>query len=159
MAQHQMNSGHMLNGGTKKSAVVVDIPNIDAFDGKGWRDSGSMLSKVGLMTDDLAPFSSNPVKGLFSIPKRYEYYVRRIYKVCAHRTMFITHRGYIGLAPWNAKLEDMAFVLKGSKTPFILRREVMADGCSLVGECYLHEIMGGKALLMSLPLQEVRILL
>lgn len=142
----------------------MDMPDVDAFDGKGWWESGTMLAKAGYMTDamydhfaELGPFSNNPLKGTFSVPKHYGLYVKRIHKVCAHRAYFVTHRGYIGLAPWNAKLGDMVFVLKGGKTPFILRRELMDDGCSLVGESYVYGIAGGEALQMGLPELEIRI--
>ncbi|OIW32767.1 HET-domain-containing protein [Coniochaeta ligniaria NRRL 30616] len=40
------------------------------------------------------------------IIKRYGEYMRRIHRVCAHRALFVTKMGYIGLAPWNAREGD-----------------------------------------------------
>ncbi len=71
--------------------------------------------------------------------------VGRIYKACAHRALFVTSKGYIGLAPWNAKSGDFIFVFNGGKTPFLLR-EIPGGRYKLVGEAYVHGIMGGVAL-------------
>ena len=59
--------------------------------------------------------------------------------------MFVTSRGYIDLAPWNAREGDIVSVLFGGCTPFILRE--IAPGkevYNLVGEAYVYGIMGGE---------------
>ncbi|VUC26144.1 unnamed protein product [Clonostachys rosea] len=80
-----------------------------------------------------------------SIVKHYGTYVRRIQRACAHRAFFVTRKGYIGLAPWNAKKGDVVAVLDGGKTPYILR-SVSVDQFKLVGESFVYGIMAGEAL-------------
>ena len=82
---------------------------------------------------------------LFSLPKKYGEYVRRIRSACAHRAMFITRRGYSGLAPWNAQEGDLVCILKGGKTPFLLRLSPAGSVYQVVGEAYVYGIMGGEA--------------
>ncbi|OAQ97008.1 hypothetical protein LLEC1_06366 [Akanthomyces lecanii] len=79
------------------------------------------------------------------LPKRYGEYVRRIRRACAHRAMFVTRRGYLGLAPWNAQDGDLVCVLRGGKTPFLLRLPPAGSVYQIVGEAYVHGIMGGEA--------------
>ena len=70
-----------------------------------------------------------------------------------HR-LFVTERGFMGIAPRTACIGDSVFVLKGGPLPFILRPGTPAEGdCShppeycfeLVGSCYVHGIMDGEA--------------
>ncbi len=70
----------------------------------------------------------------------------RINRACAHRALFVTKAGYIGLAPWNAKVGDSVCVLAGGKTPYLLRAEGTegAEQYSLVGETYVYGIMDGQ---------------
>lgn len=60
--------------------------------------------------------------------------------------MFVTERGYIGLALRNAQPGDTVSVLLGGVTPFILRQAESAacEQFSLVGEAYAYGIMGGE---------------
>ncbi|CAM1509403.1 Fc.00g031420.m01.CDS01 [Cosmosporella sp. VM-42] len=82
----------------------------------------------------------------YKIPKLYGEYVKRIRRACAHRAMFITRRGYMGLAPWNAQEGDLVCILKGGKTPFLLRLPPAGSVYQLVGETYVYGIMGGEAI-------------
>jgi hypothetical protein len=50
----------------------------------------------------------------------------------------------MGLGPWNAEPNDLIFILKGGKTPFLLRPTPEADKYALVGEAYVYGIMGGE---------------
>jgi len=87
-----------------------------------------------------------------SIPKcgnRYGQYLRRIHEVGGHRALFVTSKGYMGLAPWNAMVGDQVCILSGGKTPFLLRREEEATEkrrYSLVGEAYVCGIMDGEGM-------------
>ena len=80
-----------------------------------------------------------------TITKTYEEYLHRIHHACMHRALFVTSRGYIGLAPWNAQVGDIIAILDGGKTPFLLRA-ASSSMHILVGESYVHGIMGGEAL-------------
>jgi hypothetical protein len=76
----------------------------------------------------------------------YTTYARRAYAACAHRRLLVSKRGYIGLAPWNARPGDIVAVLYGGSTPFLLRPGSTPGVYSLVGECFVYGIMGGEAL-------------
>ncbi|CAG9978008.1 unnamed protein product [Clonostachys byssicola] len=91
-------------------------------------------SSTGLRTD-----------GEHVIVKQYGAYVKRIQRACAHRALFVTRKGYIGLAPWNAKEGDVVAVLDGGKTPYILR-SASVDQFKLVGESFVYGVMAGEAL-------------
>ncbi|KAH7153404.1 heterokaryon incompatibility protein-domain-containing protein [Dactylonectria macrodidyma] len=91
--------------------------------------------------------------------KEYGECVRRIYQACAHRRLLITARGYLGLAPWNAQVGDAVFILKGGKTPFLLRGHEGPDqGYRLVGEAFVYGIMAGEAVDLVPELKRVRLL-
>jgi hypothetical protein len=77
---------------------------------------------------------------------KYSSYMKRIHEVCAHRALYVTKKGFIGLAPWNAKPGDAISVLKGGKTLYLLRSNAGAGTFSLVGETYVSGLMGGEAL-------------
>ncbi|KAF2032729.1 hypothetical protein EK21DRAFT_109794 [Setomelanomma holmii] len=129
-----------------------DIPDAESFQGKGFSMESAMDRYLTTMAPTLVLLTEK-----WSTPKKYGIYAKRIHKVCGHRALFVTQSGYIGLAPWNAKLGDMVFVLRGGKSPFILRRELAINAFSLMGESYVYAIMGREALHMGLPVQEVRI--
>tara|TARA_R110002060_G_scaffold13940_3_gene19670 strand:- start:215 stop:442 length:228 start_codon:yes stop_codon:yes gene_type:complete len=60
--------------------------------------------------------------------------------------MFVTLKGFIGLAPWNAKQGDIVSVLLGGCTTFLLRKIAGTDLYNLVGEAYVYGITGGELL-------------
>jgi hypothetical protein len=68
----------------------------------------------------------------------------RIYNASVNRAMFVTTKGYLGLAPWNARKGDLICVLLGGSTPFLLRPVPGRKHFTLVGECYVYGIMGGE---------------
>ena len=79
--------------------------------------------------------------------KGYQTYLKRIDKACSNRRLLITKRGYIGLAPWNARVGDVVAVLHGGDTPLLPRPAVSEPGVySFVGEAFFYGIMGGEAL-------------
>ncbi|KAM7215264.1 Heterokaryon incompatibility protein (HET) domain containing protein [Rhypophila decipiens] len=90
--------------------------------------------------------------------KEYGGFLKRIHRACAHRRLFVTKKGYIGLAPWNAEVGDAVIILCGGQTPFLLRPDpVESDWWKLVGETFVHGIMGGEAMAGSPELQGFRI--
>jgi hypothetical protein len=60
--------------------------------------------------------------------------------------MFVTEKGYIGLAPWNATCGDKVSVVLGAYTPFLLRQRAGTDEYVLIGESYISGLMNGEAL-------------
>jgi hypothetical protein len=76
------------------------------------------------------------------------------------RKLFVSKKGYVGLAPLGARVGDMICNLFGGQTPFVLRRAKGADevreDCAasfggsgslyfFVGESYVHGLMDGEA--------------
>ena len=66
------------------------------------------------------------------------------------RTFIQTREGYIGLAPRTARPGDHVCILLGCSTPMLLR-PARKNQFRVVGECYTHGLMSGKALLGPLP--------
>jgi hypothetical protein len=64
----------------------------------------------------------------------------------------------MGLALWNAKLGDMVCVMLGCCTPFLLRKLEHGPHHTLVGEAYVHGIMGGEVFLPKLGPAEIKVL-
>jgi hypothetical protein len=73
------------------------------------------------------------------------------------RRFCVTESGYIGLVPPRSKLKDFVVIISGVKTPFVLRQNNSREESyihtgtiyfiptySIVGECYIHEIMYGE---------------
>jgi hypothetical protein len=66
-------------------------------------------------------------------------------KFSAGRRLLVTKMGSLGLAPPAAKPGDVVAVLIGAPVPHIIRPQI--DGSyKFIGECFIHEIMGGEAL-------------
>lgn len=62
---------------------------------------------------------------------------------CRDRRFFVTAAGYMGLGPRCMQPEDTVVILRGGRTPFILRKK--ADGYWLIGVAHVHGIMYGEA--------------
>ena len=79
-----------------------------------------------------------------------------IHQNISRRRLFITRKGYIGLAPESASVGDHIVVLYGCSVPLTFRRESSTGiDCKekemkvrLIGECYVHGIMDGEAVQM-----------
>ena len=71
---------------------------------------------------------------------------RKVQGASIGRAMFVTSKGFIGLAPLNAKQGDIVSVLLGGCTPFLLRKIAGTDLYNLDGEDYVYGMMGGELL-------------
>jgi hypothetical protein len=74
----------------------------------------------------------------------------RIYEESAKRAMagrrfFITEEGYVGLAPKEAEVNDVAVVLLGHRVPCVLRSKASPWNFDFVGECYVFGANQGEA--------------
>jgi hypothetical protein len=68
------------------------------------------------------------------------------------RTFFWTEDGRMGLGPGLARATDEIVVLPGCPVPMILRPSHNGNGrYRVVGECFIHDLMNGEALLGPLP--------
>ena len=62
----------------------------------------------------------------------------------------VTDRGYAGLVPRDAQVGDDIVLVHGGVVPFVVRKGAdprTVSRSTLVGECYIHGIMYGEALL------------
>ncbi|KAK4891058.1 hypothetical protein LTR27_010265 [Elasticomyces elasticus] len=60
--------------------------------------------------------------------------------------LFVTARGQLGRGPVRIQPGDKVVILYGAKVPYILRSVPnKPDRHSIIGECYIHEIMHGEA--------------
>ncbi|KAI1177351.1 heterokaryon incompatibility protein-domain-containing protein [Nemania sp. FL0916] len=74
---------------------------------------------------------------------------RQIQLYSANRRFFITKKGYCGIGPVDMRTGDVCAVLFGVDVPLIIRRSDQDKQYTLVGECYIHGIMYGEAVLQS----------
>jgi hypothetical protein len=65
---------------------------------------------------------------------------------CHGRRFFVTDDGLFGLGPTAMEKDDICCVLIGARVPFLLRRAANSELYKVVGECYLHGYMEGKAI-------------
>lgn len=66
----------------------------------------------------------------------------RIRRTISHRRMMKTGDGLLGLAPALACVGDRVVLMKGLRTPVVVRPR--GDGWELVGDCYIHGMMQGE---------------
>lgn len=70
-----------------------------------------------------------------------------------NQTFFITQKGYIGIGPWNTRIGDVAWILRGGRLPFILRplEGVLnigsgSGGYTFIGDAHVQGVMFGELL-------------
>ena len=74
-------------------------------------------------------------------------------EVCAwvayERRVFVTAQGRLGLGPRTVQAGDQISLLHGSTTPIVLRQSNQPGGTliyTVVGDCYLENVMFGEAM-------------
>ncbi|OCK78539.1 hypothetical protein K432DRAFT_394682 [Lepidopterella palustris CBS 459.81] len=85
-------------------------------------------------------------------------FVHSFQRKYGRRRLFVTRKGYLGLGPASVRVGDEVWVLGGAGAAFVLRGVGEGDGGvgdekgkgnvavrSVVGEAYVHGIMGGEA--------------
>jgi hypothetical protein len=65
---------------------------------------------------------------------------------CLKRRFFVIGTGSVGIGPCCVQPGDVVTVLRGGRTPFVLRKK--GDGYWLLGEAYVHGMMDGEAVLI-----------
>jgi hypothetical protein len=81
------------------------------------------------------------MKGL---PPSYRQQVQMILEACRGRRLLVTDTGLLGLAPLEAQSGDVIYVVPGVSVPLVMRR--VEGRYSLVGECYVQNVMDGEAI-------------
>lgn len=77
-------------------------------------------------------------------------------KAACGRRFFTTSKGYMGLSQSGIRIGHTIAILHGGKTPYVLQR-TGSRGYRFIGESYIHGLMNGEVLSMSLPEQEFAI--
>ncbi|KAG4287373.1 hypothetical protein FPRO06_05025 [Fusarium proliferatum] len=57
--------------------------------------------------------------------------------------MAATGSGYLCMLPWPARVGDRIALLRGGRTPYVLRKA--GEKWKIIGDCYVHGIMSGEA--------------
>jgi hypothetical protein len=52
--------------------------------------------------------------------------------------------GHVGIVPKDTRLGDLAVIIRGARTPFILRPSETGRSFQLVGDCYIRGLMKGE---------------
>ncbi|KAF5617220.1 heterokaryon incompatibility 6 OR allele [Fusarium tjaetaba] len=75
-------------------------------------------------------------------------YESTMHHVSWYRRLFLTSRGYLGLAHPSSQPGDEVVLLSGGRVPFVVHRvsTEMSKCYSIVGEAYVHGIMDGELL-------------
>jgi hypothetical protein len=115
-----------------KEGRAADIEHLN----KEWKEEYCRLQSLVKTHTILPTFSNDLQKNLIG------------------RTLFATKSGYMGIGDNALEPGDLVCVLLGGRTPYILRP---AEGRKyrFIGECYLHGIMYGEALIEGLTREEL----
>jgi hypothetical protein len=74
----------------------------------------------------------------------------RVLDLQSEYSLFRTTKGHLGLGPRLAVQGDRVCVVRGCNQPLVLRL-LAVNQWSIVGDCYVHDVADGSALLSSLP--------
>ena len=77
-------------------------------------------------------------------PERFQSFQADMQSAFLNRRFCCTATAYIGLLPDSAQQDDEIFLLKGCKTPMVLRASALPGQWKLIGPCYLHGAMQGQ---------------
>ncbi|UKZ56198.1 hypothetical protein TrVGV298_010029 [Trichoderma virens] len=112
--------------------------------------NGNLMSNVFERANSLSVSSHTPISpaihalSLTGDPFKWSHEATLITR---YRRFAVTRNGYFVLGPDALQEGDVVAVLRGGKTPFLLREVTDDDGGSgwiLVGECYVHGLMNGE---------------
>jgi hypothetical protein len=143
---------------------LLNIPNVYIELGL-WKVSGSSPALVYRDTDPfIADYYQHLENGGDAIITSDEkmHCSAHLMNILGNRAFFITRNGSMGLGPWSTKPGDRVVILSGASVPALLRRTGEPKWCldltdeaipvmrkielyHVVGEAYVHGIMGGEA--------------
>ena len=70
--------------------------------------------------------------------------MERMFRYLRIRRLIVTQKGFLDLAPTDAEQHDLIYLIPGCNIPIVLRPS--SNFClRVVGGCYLHDFMEGKA--------------
>lgn len=130
-------SQHSLIGTSGRQALADGEAWLQGFFQRNADMTELLVDKSG-NKDAALHISREPING---DEENYAYLVRNY---CFDRCFFITSAGRMGLGPSNALPDDTVTVIRGGGVPYLLRS--LGDSWSLVGESYIHGLMGGEVI-------------
>lgn len=101
----------------------------------------SLLGTIRFQVKKL--FRTDPDEGYLPLQSRP--YVERMGPTVAYRRFGTTNKGYMGMFPAQTQVCDVIAIIYGARTPFVIRPT--ANGYHFIGECYVHGIMDGEAMI------------
>jgi hypothetical protein len=135
-----------------KNCALVSDPRLFEYNGFGpLREDDPSLA----MMDD--PFVAAWFSGLRTGQKESHpmitadshQYVKSFGMTVTGRSFIVTEDRLMGLAPGTTRVGDVVMIIAGASTPFVLRSRAGKDEgarrFALVGEAYVHGVMGGEA--------------
>ena len=83
-----------------------------------------------------------------SFPGIFFDYLNRVRSVIWGRRLATLKQGYVVLGPSSCEVGDVVCILYGCSVPVILRRRSEGFGYTFIGECYVHGMMDGEAIML-----------
>ncbi|KAH7412582.1 heterokaryon incompatibility protein-domain-containing protein [Cadophora sp. MPI-SDFR-AT-0126] len=84
-------------------------------------------------------------------------YCEQLRVVAQGRRPLLVSGNYLGIGPSETEKGDLAFIVLGADTPYILRRCSQDRTLRLIGEAYIHGVMDGEAMEGSPVIEEIAI--
>ena len=85
---------------------------------------------------------------MFESPPRIVFdFLHRVQSVIWGRRLAVLDQGYLVMGPRACELGDLVCILDGCSVPVILRQIDDRNSCRLIGECYVHGMMDGEAIM------------
>ena len=75
-------------------------------------------------------------------------FLQRVQSVIWGRRLIILDQGYVVLGPRSCEAGDLVCILYGCSVPVLLRRRGDGVDYTFVGECYVHGMMDGEAIML-----------
>ncbi|KAH8793760.1 heterokaryon incompatibility protein-domain-containing protein [Hyaloscypha sp. PMI_1271] len=107
-------------------------------------DDPARLQLRGLRCDEVGRISVSKVD-INAVPTRDHLWSANISN--DELTNFMTSGGLLGIGPRHLKVGDHIFVFLGGEVPHLLRKTEAETEYAFVGECHVHGLMKGEALL------------
>jgi hypothetical protein len=129
-----------------RSASSITTPLVNPFTFTNWYRLNKGLVVAGRTVEEWGNDPNSPWAddGLASEGKESDLFHYRLASHWRSRRFITTMKGYAGLSPLTSRPGDKICVILGCCTPIILRK--VQGRYELVGECYLHGIMHGEAM-------------
>lgn len=73
------------------------------------------------------------------------------------RRVAVTRKGYVCLIPEHVRQGDAVWLVDGAQTPYVLRPRGATGTWEFVGDCYVHGVMDGSAVVSDGPREVIKL--